>query len=449
MYCTSCGHSTAGEGRCRRCRAPVALPGEGELRGAWQGAGEIAWGTPTLPFQISTEVPLDRRRISRDPPPAGIPEPSPGAPDPADAIVRAPRRSDRAIRWLEKARRTDDLLSRMGETLLANPLDPRPVPALERRAAATGNEVLLAELYEALLDARPDHPSRPTLMRRIERLRPPAAAFGASPSEAEGGDAPLPEVATAPPTLEAQPAPTARFALPATPPGVDLPWNPDSEDERVEAAAPGGLAFDGGTPASPIGGRGLDSSEDRAPVLGADREGLCRVGPHLAEEIDVELGQPIAGRRDEAGPAPSRTGFVLRRVGAWVIDGALLAGTSGTILLLATGSVRDALALVTGHRLGAGQGFSLAGLALVGAIAFVYLTLCWTLGGRTLGGSLAGVRAVDRESGAPLAIGRAALRALFAIAGTLAFLAGPLWALVDRDGEALHDKLARSVIVPG
>ena len=138
----------------------------------------------------------------------------------------------------------------------------------------------------------------------------------------------------------------------------------------------------------------------------------------------------------------------MRRMAAWIVDGALLAAASATILVLATGSVRSVASFATVHPLGSGQGASVASVALAGAIAFVYLTLCWSLGGRTLGGALVRLRAVDRESGAPLAIGQAALRALFAIAGTLAFLAGPLWAVVDGRGEALHDKLARSSVVP-
>lgn len=79
--------------------------------------------------------------------------------------------------------------------------------------------------------------------------------------------------------------------------------------------------------------------------------------------------------------------------------------------------------------------------------AFVYLTLCEAMGGRTLGDRVAGLRSIDPRSGRPPALGRAAARSAFAIAGTLAFLAGPLWALFDPRGQALHDRLAGTVTV--
>jgi len=460
MYCSSCGHSTAGEGRCRRCGSPASLPGEGELRVSWQAGtlppadpSESAWRAHTHPFSISADLPLDRRRVPRDPPPADGEDArstsTSTAAGLAHPLVHVGRRSDLSVRWLEVAARTDDLLRRMGETLLSNPLDPRPVPALERRAAATGNERLLAELYEALLDAKPDHPSRATLMRRIDRL---GGSPGAADAVGEEANAPP----AGPPVLEAKPVPTARFAIQATGPAMDtdLPWEEDPEPEGPAANLRDGdpdaliegasLALDDGaaqahsTPTRPAG-------EVEWAQRAAAPEGTF--DGQDAEEIDAELGNMIV--RAGGSPSPLRTAVALRRLGAWAIDGVLLAGASGTILLAGTGSARDVVSLATGHPLGAGQGASVAGLALAGAIAFVYLTLCWSLGGRTLGGSLVGVRTVDRESGAPLAIGRAALRALFAIAGTLAFLAGPLWALVDRDGEALHDKLVRSAIVAG
>lgn len=463
MYCSSCGHSTAGEGRCRRCGAPASLPGEGVLRGSWQAGtlppenpSETAWQAGTPPFPLSVDLSLDRRLVPREPPPAdeGDARSVSSATGSAHALVHVSRRSDRSILWLEKAARIDDLFKRMGETLLSNPLDPRPVPALERRAAATGNERLLAELYEALLEAKPDHPSRATLMRRIDRLQGSPAA-----GDALGDEASAPVVVSVPPVLEPQPVHTARFTVRRAAPDHDtddVPWERDPEPSGQVATVRGGdsaVAMEGASFA-------LDAGEvadlSTPPLLAADEVGPARQASALErsfeehdaeEEIDAELGNMIA--RAEGSPPSTRTAVALRRLGAWVIDGALLTGASGTILLVGTGSARDVIALATGHPLGAGQGTSLAGLALAGAIAFVYLTLCWSLGGRTLGGSLAGVRTVDRESGAPLAIGRAALRALFAIAGTLAFLAGPLWALVDRDGEALHDKLVRSAIVPG
>ncbi|HEY0839798.1 MAG TPA: RDD family protein [Vulgatibacter sp.] len=173
------------------------------------------------------------------------------------------------------------------------------------------------------------------------------------------------------------------------------------------------------------------------------------------DPIDLELGTMLAkGGSDEPvdeAPAPRwEAGLSLRRIGSWAVDGALLALACGAILLLGTGTPGVVVSMAPGRVLGGSPpGGMLVGPALIGLIAFVYFTLCWSLGGRTLGAHLAGVRTVDRESGEALPIGRAALRAMLAIAGTLAFLAGPLWALVDPDGEALHDKLAGSSTVSG
>jgi uncharacterized RDD family membrane protein YckC len=76
------------------------------------------------------------------------------------------------------------------------------------------------------------------------------------------------------------------------------------------------------------------------------------------------------------------------------------------------------------------------------ALLVLYCTAFWTLGGRTLGMALLGLR-VSRTDGRAVTWGRALVRAL-----TLTFLSvGFLWSLVDARRQAVHDKLAGTVVV--
>jgi uncharacterized RDD family membrane protein YckC len=80
------------------------------------------------------------------------------------------------------------------------------------------------------------------------------------------------------------------------------------------------------------------------------------------------------------------------------------------------------------------------------ALTAVYFVWQWRRGGQTLAMKTWRIRLVTRE-GAPLDWARAAQRYLFALAGTLLAGGGFLWALADRDGLFLHDRLAGTRIV--
>jgi uncharacterized RDD family membrane protein YckC len=80
------------------------------------------------------------------------------------------------------------------------------------------------------------------------------------------------------------------------------------------------------------------------------------------------------------------------------------------------------------------------------ALTAVYFVWQWRRGGQTLAMKTWRIRVVTRE-GAPLDWARAAQRYLFALAGTLLAGGGFLWALADRDGLFLHDRLAGTKIV--
>ena len=76
----------------------------------------------------------------------------------------------------------------------------------------------------------------------------------------------------------------------------------------------------------------------------------------------------------------------------------------------------------------------------------IYFIACWSRGGRTLAMQTWRMRVVQRD-GAPVGVGRAALRYALAWISLLSLGAGFLWAWVDRDRQFLHDRLAGTRIV--
>lgn len=79
------------------------------------------------------------------------------------------------------------------------------------------------------------------------------------------------------------------------------------------------------------------------------------------------------------------------------------------------------------------------------AVCGVYFMFCWARSGQTLPMKTWHIRLVT-EQGKPLAIGRAFRRYLLAVPGVLSGI-GVLWALVDRDRQFLHDRLAGTRII--
>jgi uncharacterized RDD family membrane protein YckC len=137
---------------------------------------------------------------------------------------------------------------------------------------------------------------------------------------------------------------------------------------------------------------------------------------------------PVA--RPEAG--------VVSRGAAYIVDATVLAG----IVIVAI-AVAQLIGAVTGlrprdlARLAAPLSVTALPLLFV-----LYLTVFWRLAGRTPGMALFGLRVVP-TNGRPLSWGAAVLRAV-----TLAvFPVGFLWCVVDRRHQAVHDKLARTVVI--
>ena len=76
------------------------------------------------------------------------------------------------------------------------------------------------------------------------------------------------------------------------------------------------------------------------------------------------------------------------------------------------------------------------------AVLILYLTIGWTVSGRTLGKQAMGLRVTDahgRRLGGWVAFARALVAGIFPI--------GLLWCAIDRRNRALHDLLTRSTVV--
>lgn len=92
-----------------------------------------------------------------------------------------------------------------------------------------------------------------------------------------------------------------------------------------------------------------------------------------------------------------------------------------------------------------------AAIALIlAAVLLVAVLYVRSLGktGQTWGRKIAGVKVVSKETGAPIGIGRAFGRSLFAslISGNICFL-GYLWMLWDKDRQTWHDKIVGSIVI--
>ena len=99
--------------------------------------------------------------------------------------------------------------------------------------------------------------------------------------------------------------------------------------------------------------------------------------------------------------------------------------------------------------LGIGFDILLPGWVLLGHIAAVlgaYFVWYWRHGGQTLAMQTWKIR-LTTSSGAPPSLARLALRYVLAWPSIVYLGAGLLWALFDRDGQFLHDRLAGTRLV--
>ena len=140
-------------------------------------------------------------------------------------------------------------------------------------------------------------------------------------------------------------------------------------------------------------------------------------------------------RRFRRSPLPPLDAPLHRRLLSLIYESLLLAA------VLMAGALPFSIAAQTADRLAARPLFQLYLLALAGT----YFVWQWLRGGQTLAMKTWHLELVTRE-GAALTRAHALARFAFAIIGTAALGAGFLWALADRDGRFLHDRLAGTKI---
>jgi uncharacterized RDD family membrane protein YckC len=126
----------------------------------------------------------------------------------------------------------------------------------------------------------------------------------------------------------------------------------------------------------------------------------------------------------------------LRRLAAAFYDALLLAALWFVLTLIVV-ALRGGAAIPPGN---------LLYMAFLLATAWLYFSFQWTHGGRTLGMQAWRLRLAGRDGKAP-GWGAASLRFAAAIASLLPAGAGFLWALVDRERLALHDRASGTVLV--
>jgi uncharacterized RDD family membrane protein YckC len=158
------------------------------------------------------------------------------------------------------------------------------------------------------------------------------------------------------------------------------------------------------------------------------------------------VGQPYGGgapvHHDHGEPALPYGGR-LRRLIAGLIDGLVVYVVTWllTAPLLGVGSVYEgSLARRTGADL------------ITAVVAFLYYALQHARWGRTPGKRVMNLRVVRERDGGPISYGQASWRLLFAylisvVTCGVGGLIDVAWILWDRRRQALHDKVARTVVV--
>jgi uncharacterized RDD family membrane protein YckC len=136
-------------------------------------------------------------------------------------------------------------------------------------------------------------------------------------------------------------------------------------------------------------------------------------------------------------PIPRDFAGVVSRTVAFVVDATV-------VLVVVVGGAAGTRLIAT--VLGTGRGLAAAAMPLllsaVPVLFVLYNFLFWGLTGRTPGMALVGLR-VTGTTGRPASWASSLIRAV--VFGL--FPVGAAWCLVDRRHQAVHDKLARTVVV--
>jgi len=149
---------------------------------------------------------------------------------------------------------------------------------------------------------------------------------------------------------------------------------------------------------------------------------------------------PVVAAPPEAGRLGNYAGGVTRLV-AFAAD----IGASWGLFTLGLAGLTFAINLVTGKQV------NLASRQIVALVAiiiweFVYFAYQWSLAGKTMGMALLGIRVVATD-GDPITPRQAVIRTLALPLSFLLLGLGFIGILLNKDRHALHDRLAKTVVV--
>jgi len=153
----------------------------------------------------------------------------------------------------------------------------------------------------------------------------------------------------------------------------------------------------------------------------------------VSDAAVVRKAPPVGRQGNYAGGVTRLVAFTIDVAATWGIFTVSLAGIS------------FAFQLVTGHNLKA-AGHQVETVSAFVAWSFIYFSYQWSLGGKTIGMAIAGIRVVAKD-GTPITGRQAVLRTLTFPLSFLLFGLGFVGILVTKDRHALHDRAARTVVV--
>ena len=149
----------------------------------------------------------------------------------------------------------------------------------------------------------------------------------------------------------------------------------------------------------------------------------------------------------EAAAAPTVTGRLgnyaggVTRLVAFAAD----IGASWGLFTLGVAGLAFAINLVTGKQVDLANRQILALIAII-IWEFVYFAYQWSLGGKTIGMAVLGIRVVATD-GDPITPRQAVIRTLTLPLSFLLLGLGFIGILLNKDRHALHDRLAKTVVV--
>ena len=152
------------------------------------------------------------------------------------------------------------------------------------------------------------------------------------------------------------------------------------------------------------------------------------------------IATSLAAAPPDAGRQGNFAGSVTRLV-AFAVD----AAASWGIFTVGLGSINFAVNLVTGHQFKF-QNWKWLALAALIVWEFAYFAYQWSLGGKTIGMALLGIRVVACD-GDPITPRHAVIRTVALPLSFLFFGLGFIGILLNKDRHALHDRLAKTVVV--